>query len=233
MRQLFLCLLFALSFSGSAFAQFGLSGFYTRTDFASDYDPAYLNGEWNEARPTDGFRVALDYWFRLKQPRIEFLPTISFTRGRTFELSDNANPLGSLNYQHWSFFFNTNIYLFDLAGDCGCPTFSKGGPALQKGLFLQLGPGVTMERSQTTVADPAGPLVAGTQTSTHWGIQGALGLDVGVSDLLTITPLLGLRYYPEGPELYDIPRSPEVSEAAAPRVWQYFGGLRLGLRLNE
>lgn len=233
MRKLFLCLIIGLSGAGGAFAQFGFSGYYTQTDYASDYDPSYLNREWNDTRPTDGFRVAVDYWFRLKQPRIEFLPTISFTRGRTFELSDNANPLGQLNYQHWSFFLNTNIYLFDLAGDCGCPTFSKGGPALQKGLFLQVGPGVTLERSTTTVSDPTGPLVAGTQTSTHWGIQGALGLDIGISELLTVTPILGLRYYPQGPDLYDIPPSPEVTETNAPRVWQYYGGLRLGFRLAE
>jgi hypothetical protein len=229
MQQLLLSLALSCGLAVSAFAQFGVSGSYTLTDYATGYDPAYLNSAWNDERPTDGFRVAIDYWFRLKKPRIEFLPTLSFTRGRTFTLRDG----NELNYQHGSFFFNTNIYLFDLAGDCGCPTFSKGGPALQKGLFLQLGPGVTLARNQVTAADATAPLAAGTQTSTHWGIQGGLGLDIGLNELITVSPIVGVRYYPEGPELYDLPRVPEAVAPAAPQVWQYFGGLRLGLRFDQ
>ena len=220
--------------AGGAFAQFGISAQYTHTDFAGDYETGYLNSDWNAARPAEGYRLALDYWFRLKQPRIEFLPTLSFTQGNTFSLTErDGSPLGELDYRHFSFFLNTNIYLFDLAGDCGCPTFSKEGPALQKGLFLQIGPGITHERSQTNAIDENGPLVAGTVSSTHWGLQGGLGLDIGLSELLTITPLVGLRYYPDGPDLYDVPRDPELTEAAGPRVWQYFGGLRLGFRFSE
>ncbi len=233
MRTPFLCLLFGLSLTTGAFAQFGLSAHYTHTDYATAYDPAYANREWGTDHPKNGFRIAVDYWFRLNKPRIEFLPTLSFTRGQTFELTDGGDPLGQLVYQHGSFFLNTNIYLFDLAGDCGCPTFSKGGPALQKGLFLQLGPGVTLARNQVSNAPTGGPLTNGTQSSTHWGVQGGLGLDIGLSELLTVSPVVGVRYYPEGPELYDLPRSAEVTDPAAPGVWQYFGGLRLGLRFDQ
>ncbi|MCB9291906.1 MAG: hypothetical protein H6559_02055 [Lewinellaceae bacterium] len=35
-----------------------------------------------------------------------------------------------------SLFLNANIYFLDLEGDCDCPTFSKSGGFLQKGLFL-------------------------------------------------------------------------------------------------
>jgi hypothetical protein len=227
MRNLSLCLFLILGVTGSAFAQFGISAHYTHTDFAADYDPQYQNREWNTDRPTAGYRVALDYWFRLKKPRIEFLPTFSFTQGSGFELLDNGTSLGQLSYQHWSFFLNTNIYLFDLAGDCGCPTFSKEGPALQKGLFLQIGPGFTRERSRFEE-----PLTTTTSNSSHWGVQAGLGLDIGLNELVTITPLIGLRYYPQGPALYDAPRDPDITELAEPRVWQYFGGLRLGFRFN-
>jgi hypothetical protein len=233
MQKLLLSLSLSLAVATGAFAQFGVSGYYTHTGFSGDYAGVYLNRGWDEARPTDGYRLALDYWFRLKKPRVEFLPTLSYTKGTTFELSDEDTTLGRLGYQHFSFFLNTNIYLFDLAGDCGCPTFSKGGPALQKGLFLQVGPGVTYERRQTTALDADGPLISGSSSSTHWGLQAGLGLDIGISDLITLTPLVGLRYYPSGPTLYDIPRQPEAMNLDEPRTWQYFGGLRLGFRLDD
>jgi len=61
----------------------------------------------------------------------------------------------------------THIYLLDLMGDCDCPTFSKQGGFFKKGFFLNI--------------DVRGTI--------------GLGLDVGINDLLTITPFVAYNRY--------------------------------------
>lgn len=202
-------------------AQFGFSGHYQQAQ-ASDWErPDGLH------LPGNGWQAGVDYWFRLKNVRIEFLPTLSVGQLKPAFSGADDYRLGLA-----SLFFNTNIYLFDLAGDCDCPTFSKQGPTLQKGFFLQLGPGI----SALAASAPSATGERRREYGFSAGINGAIGFDLGLSDVLTITPVVGLKYYPRmewtalaGTD--DRPTTEQLPDKA--RVWLPYAGLRLGFRLDQ
>lgn len=128
------------------------------------------------------YEIGVDYWFRLKKRRIEFLPELFAALGKT---ETTLNPSFSSDLKVYGFAFHTQIYALDLEGDCNCPTFSKQGPSINKGLFFHFSPKVALF-SEKTIANS----VEATQDTWLFGAGVGLGLDLGVSDLLTITPIL-------------------------------------------
>lgn len=122
--------------------------------------------------------VSLHYWTRLKNLRIEFYP------GLIYQKYLNADQ----NIQGFGITVPTAFYILDMINDCDCPTFSKNDYLIQKGLFLRAGPSylktTSAEEDFKSVDIAAGEI--------------NIGLDLGVSDLLTLTPLLGYKqqFYP-------------------------------------
>lgn len=125
--------------------------------------------------------ISLDYWFRLKNYRLEFTPELSYGL-----LSKTVNSVRSSNFTYFSFLFNTQIYAFDFAGDCDCPTFSKQGPSLNKSLFFNVSPGVLYSLINVTEGDDS--LYDNQAFSVRLGL--GLGYDIGINDLVTITPIV-------------------------------------------
>jgi hypothetical protein len=168
--------------------------------------------------PGTGWQVGVDYWFRLKQARIEFMPTLAYS-SQSHDGVGNTDVTGTTT-QGYHFFLNTNIYPFDLKGDCDCPTFSKQGPTFQKGFFIQVSPGMSFwDMEVRTDTESA--------ASEDWAFSlgGAIGFDIGFSDFLTLTPSAGLRHYP------DVTWATPNTEATRSDAWmQYLLGLRLGVR---
>ena len=211
----------------SLFGQFGVHASYL------DAQP----DEWRTAEenpvinlPGTGWDVGLDYWFRLKNTRIEFLPTLAYSR-RGMELGLRPAAV-SATVQAVGFFFSTDFYLLDLKGDCDCPTFSKQGPAIQKGLYLQLSPGISYFNFE--LADQRETLK---DSDFNLNMGGALGIDIGISDAVTLSPYAGLRYYPQlewaslGPPATT---AFQFSDQLQPQadVLEYQFGLRVGLRVD-
>ncbi|PPK86333.1 hypothetical protein CLV84_3259 [Neolewinella xylanilytica] len=172
MRYLFL--LFGCLLLGSVVsAQVGITGFYNLNEarmVGENADP--VNNELDYA---NGPEIALNYWFRLPKNRIEFQPTVYYARsGERY------------GWNEAGFQFKTNIYLFDLGTDCDCPTFGKQGPQLEKGFFLQLSPGVSRHWLSTAAENLSG--------KTAFTLGAGIGIDFGISNLITLTPIAALRY---------------------------------------
>lgn len=163
----------ALLFSLSASAQFGISTFHNWNDGRVSVD----NGPREELSivPVNNRELALHYWFRLPKQRVEFQPTIYY----------GTTGSGDSELAQYGFQFKTNFYVFDFATDCDCPTFGKQGPQLEKGFFLQLAPGVAYHDLS----------IGSGSNATTFSLAGGLGLDFGVSNLLTLTPLLSIRHH--------------------------------------
>ena len=127
---------------------------------------------------------------------------------------------------------NTNIYFLDLLGDCNCPTFSKQGPTINKGIFLQLSPGLTYWNQSYT--SQSGDNEASNIT---FSIAAGLGVDIGITDLITLTPFGGLRYYPEieWTDLSVITDEYFLLEVKAEKssLMQAYTGIRIGIRLDH
>ncbi len=172
--------------------------------------------------PATGWHLGLDYWFRLKNRRLEFTPELGFSR-LAFQAEEGAFSLQALGFQ-----LHTNLYFLDFDNDCSCPTFSKQGSFLEKGLFLQLSPG--WMRWQLKAPTETGET---TESSGAFVLGVGVGLDVGVHDLLTLTPFLRWNFVPalSWNALAPQPQPEPASTESTLQMLQL--GLRLGLRWKE
>ena len=179
---------------------------------------------------TEGLSFGVDVWFRLKNVRVEFLPELNYSQFST-DVETSEETIG-LSSSFASLFVNTHIYFLDFFGDCNCPTFSKDGSTINKGIFLQVSPGLSYltntfdaENGKNTSSDFAFSIAAG------------LGIDIGISDLFTITPYGGLRYYPTvtWDNLNQITENYfllDIKQEESTLVQPYFG-IRLGFRFDK
>ena len=120
------------------------------------------------------------YWFRPKDNRIEFYPEISLATTLDQKDQDPTTDLFVVSAG-----MNVDFYLFDLINDCDCPTFSKQGSFFTRGFFIE-----TSVFADYEILDYRAPDNS-SSTSSGVTIRGGLGvgLDIGVSDMVTITPL--------------------------------------------
>lgn len=139
--------------------------------------------------PTD-IEVGINYWWRLKDYRVEFLPEVVYGFNNTTQLRSTAAGERSLSRQYFQFKVNTQFYLFDMKEDCNCPTFSKQGPPIIKGLFVYLAPGIAYHLHQAKLENETTE-----NSSLHFMLSGGVGYDIGLTDLLTITPLVGVNLH--------------------------------------
>lgn len=211
----------------SLFGQFGVQAAYVDAQVdewqTGGSDPAI-------SLPGAGWQVGFDYRFPFNGVRIELLPTLAYQR-RQHDYGIQSAKLESV-VQSVGLFLPLNFYLLDLQGDCDCPTFSKQGPALQKGLYLQLSPGLSYFDFQ--LSDNALEL-RDNELNASFGL--ALGLDIGLSDAIVLSPFAGVRYYPAlewsslgqpAAEAFSLP----ASFPAAADVLDFNFGIRVGMGRN-
>ena len=161
------------------YGQVGVNAKYLfgKSDILSD-------GFWNQ----DGPHVSVEYNFRLKEKRLEFRPGVGY----------RATGKGNTRDGHISGIdldLGTAIYPFDFGGDCDCPTFSKDGNLVKKGFFLEAIPGASYQTLTRTALESGDPSRLPIRSKNMvFKLGGAVGLDIGVSDMLTITPLFTMTW---------------------------------------
>ncbi len=123
--------------------------------------------------------VGIDYWFRLKKRRVEFLPQIGYT---SYAKSNVRN----IEYaaSTFDFYFNTHVYILDLEEDCNCPTFSKQGNIIKKGFFLHVAPAI-----KAFNVTGKSSIATSKINEFGFGLKFGAGLDIGINDFVTITPI--------------------------------------------
>lgn len=135
---------FNLPFLGFLLIQVSLHaqlGFHGGIQFPN-HGVEYSGPEQQPGNGIAGYRLVGRHRLRLPaapNTRIEFLPELHFAAYQA-----DVIDLGDLDARFYSGFLNVNVYLLDLKGDCDCPTWSKSGNTLTKGLFLQLSPGYSL-----------------------------------------------------------------------------------------
>jgi len=158
----------------------------------------------------------LDYWFRLKDRRIEFLPELSYemTKGETNNLD-----VVDVSFNSFNLLLNTNIYFMDFYNDCDCPTFSKDGNAFTKGFHLILSPGLRYY----------GYSYSDSSLDRNFGLilAGGIGMDIGINDLVTITPHFLYRYNPSVKANFP---EPILMSESSHTLRQFNFGIRIGFR---
>lgn len=229
MRLLFTLLILSC-LPWAAFAQFGINASY-RPHAKLDWVYANANGE--NAVNVQSIHLGVDYWIPTGSYRFDLVPEINYGYtdhqwGTAGTGVDNYTLTDKISFL--SLFLNTNIYFLDLEGDCDCPTFSKSGGLVQKGLFFQLSPGFSLVQVRTKHSD-------GSSQKDDRGIPSVgagLGLDIGLTDQWTLTPFAGLRLYFD-----DLSQAHEYEEGTlklvqeSSNLQQLYGGLKLSLRLDQ
>lgn len=124
----------------------------------------------------NGAHASIEYNFRLKEKRLEFRP------GLGYRFTFNSD-LPNGHFKAYDLDFGVAIYPFDFGGDCDCPTFSKEGNLMKKGFFLEIVPGLSYQNYYKSDS-PA------TDKNFLWKVGGAAGLDIGISDRFTLTPMI-------------------------------------------
>ena len=138
------------------------------------------------------YELGIDYWFRLKNVRVEFYPELSaLISSSSYSSNLDTGLPQSYKLKSAGLGINTHIYFLDMANDCQCPTFSKQNPFFKRGLFLLVGVKEYIQKKQTNYATA---LHNHTDLTTQ--ITLGLGLDIGINDLFTITPFFAGAYYP-------------------------------------
>ena len=139
MRQYFqlTIIFFALVFIGqSVSGQIGIRTKYLKNGI-DDNQTNFISkvGSIDDALST-GYGLGIDFWFRLKTKRVEFLPELGINYSQTsFETEITQY---SLDYNYLYFNLNTRIYPMDFEGDCDCPTFSNQSTLIKKGFYINL-----------------------------------------------------------------------------------------------
>lgn len=138
-----------------------------------------LNSTGEQSEIYNSFTTGVDYWFRLKNVRLEFRPFIGYENLQ----SRNTDQ----SFQGVSLEFQTFFYPMDWFNDCKCPTFGKTNDFIKKGFFFTVAPYAGFPISDSNDAKVAADLV--------WGIKAGVGIDIGLSDYVTISPLARLAYF--------------------------------------
>lgn len=225
MKNLFLLLLLT-SIPFLLSAQFGLHASYQKNTQVSEFQ--------SNDFPVSGLAFGLDYTFRLAQKRIEFFPELNYSFIETTNpILDRGGKMVTLNDKAFGFYFNTNIYIFDFAGDCDCPVFSRDGNFLKKGFFLQISPGLNYHNYLFSESDifPEPRVIKDDNLS--FSLAGGAGIDIGLSEHLTISPYFRARYH------FDTEIEGYVGEVSIPErsdnfsMWQMNAGVRIGFQLTD
>ncbi|MCB0662347.1 MAG: hypothetical protein KDC24_06385 [Saprospiraceae bacterium] len=178
-----------------AFVLTGLSAQIGLTPYFSTAGDSYFRKE----KGSDAFQqfgVGIHYSIRIPNVRIEFFPEVGYAAGNTVGYTENLSATYDFIEETMNaawFRVPIRFYLLDFKGDCDCPTFSKQGNLVKKGFFLMVVPGARMMMSSAEygfqnnrMLDP----VVGdfTRSGLTWTTGIGAGLDIGLSDAITLTP---------------------------------------------
>jgi hypothetical protein len=168
-----------------------------------------------------GYQLGIDYAFRLKNYRIEFYPELSYSRQLALEIENQNYNLSSFGLE-----VNTHFYFLDFEEDCDCPTWSKSNDWFQKGFFVSIHPGAQVFQY---------PVQAETESRTQWLASAGIGagIDIGISEYVTLTPLIKWRHF-FTPEWNGLIELYESNSAGISQEWEkrYFNQIQAGLRLG-
>jgi len=187
----FLSFVIVLFFIGQSQAQFSLA-FKYETNKAPEWNDA-INAQSSEENLnilSPSMSLHVGYWLK---PIETFRWNVIAELGGSMS-NHEIDIENELSWTRVDLTINNHIYFLDLEGDCDCPTFKKQGPALSKGFFINLAPGFAYNKFKYDYSGPFFPVDPDPQietlesSSANFKISIGAGLDIGINELITITP---------------------------------------------
>lgn len=236
MRYLYSIILFLLV-STAASAQFGINLGYTFSEARTwqiAADNYISNGHRNilEVGTTGG----LDFTFPTKSKFLVLQPNIQFTRLTSTLYHYQTLDIYNFDLFNFSFQLNLNFYLFQFNREQVEPGEQFGLAHKKRGIFLQLSPAIDHFRTEFThpevglAGEPKTTVRSGAvDFSYSLGIRAGFDLTWGRN--LTLTPLIGFRYFPrvDWKDLTEISsQNAESGTYDFSSITQFTFGLRVG-----
>ena len=202
MKAILISLLF-MSFISVCDAQIAVSGRYLSN--SATILGGVSGGEIDVT--AGGYELGVGYWFRLQNKRLEFTPEISY----------GASSFDQFDITTIGFNWNALIYPLDFHSDCNaCPTFSKEGGLIKKGFYWLVSPGLIFANSDFGAN-------LDTESKLTYRIGVGAGLDIGVTNLLTVSPFA----------MYNITGSAIEFQDESSGINQVHLGVRFTLRYDK
>ncbi|MFN8281225.1 MAG: hypothetical protein U0V49_13180 [Saprospiraceae bacterium] len=141
----------------------------------------------NESLHSLGGEIGIQYWWRLKNRRVEFTPGFHIAtdigRKNSFQNYNLTNIQAAL-------LVPVQIYPLSFKDDCNCPTFKKQGTFFKKGLHFIVQPGLSVNRRNI-----AHDSIATSDVTITVVLGIGAGLDIGLNRSLTLTPFVLYQIY--------------------------------------
>lgn len=236
MRYLYSMLLL-IWISNSASAQFGVNlgyKFSKARTWQIAADNYITNGHRNilEVGTTGG----LDYTFPTKSKFLVLQPNIQFTRLTSTLYHYQTLDIYNFDLFNFSFQLNLNFYLTQFKGKNSKIGERPKEPFKKKGIFIQLSPAIDHFRTEYThpeVSNMGDPkiIVRSGAVDFSYSIGIRTGFDLIWGRNLTLTPLVGFRYFPrvDWKDLTEISsQGTESGKYDFSGITQFSFGLRVG-----
>lgn len=132
------------------------------------------------------FFGGVDFELEYDAYRLAFVPEFNFA----FYQKESID-LGLFSSKMFRFQLNTHIYFLDFKGDCNCPTFSKKGDPIKKGLFATISPGAGYIENNIQG-------ISSNQKNVYISpdLGFGLGYDIGLNERITLTTFVNGYYFP-------------------------------------
>lgn len=230
----FSLLFISLLFLVQSHAQIGITGAYFQQQIP-EWETAVFGNNSSDDLLKTGYSVGVDYWLKpLENYRVELYPEVLFNSATTYtrNIEIESYELVSLGFN-----LNTNIYVLNIESDCDCPTFSKQESFFEKGFFIQIAPGIHYFKGKyNPPGGSADPNMQMTDIAPKLGL--GLGLDIGISDFITITPIVKYNRYFNVEwdgllRMINEPTSSIVLGSNTSNINQFYAGIHVGVRFNE
>ena len=173
--------------------------------------PGWVITDLNNGSKVDltgkAFYGGVDFEFDYKTYRLSILPELNAAFYHT-----EATDLGKFSSKMFRFQLNTHIYFLDFNGDCNCPTFSKKGSPLKKGLYLNISPGIGYLENNISSSSFL-------KKNRYFfpNIGAGIGYDIGLNEHITISSFVNGYYFPllKWPGLTDLIALPSTGKRTA------------------
>ena len=235
MKKLILTPILALFLIGCLSAQIGI--------FASISNPRA--NKWDALIEQNGgeflkssYNVGINHSIPIPNFGMRILPELNYATYEA-EWNDTNNTSSTpinLELSVFTFLINSNIYLFNLEGDCDCPTWGKDGNFFEKGFHLEVGPGLSYFKHVGERGNPdSGDELS--NTNVRLVVNVGLGLDIGLTKKITVTPFARMRWNSpsEWENLESIVNDltkPEVEEVSSDFIQREIG-IKIGYRYKN
>ena len=218
------------------FGQIGFTGAYFSQSIP-EWERAVFGDRSNDRLLNTGYSAEIDFKITpFENYRVEFFPAFNYNLTNSTSFGRTGTSIETFDLTQYDFSVKTNIFFLSLEADCDCPTFSREAGLLEKGLFVQVAPGVSFFNGVVEETN-INPLVT-EDSGLAFKLGFGLGLEIGLADFLTVTPIVkynryfGVEWEGLTEDLSQLPLASDVGNDIS-SINQFYGGIKLGIRFRN